>query len=107
MTTAIVVAKPMHSVHLKGGETLFVSSEAAKAISTKSAGFVQVGDEFISVFEIVRMRPVKMTDLEQAIFSYPSEVRAKVLARRDELKEKLGRDFKDTAEVHRFVELGC
>lgn len=107
MTTAVVVAKKMFSVHLKGGDTLFISEEAAKAVATKSAGFVQVGDEFVNVFEILRMRPVKMTDLEQAIFSYPAETRAKVLARRSELQEKLGRDFKDPAEVHRYVELGC
>ena len=104
MTTAIVVSKPMHSVQLKNGDMYYVPSDAVKTIVAKSAGFVQLGDEYVNVFEIMRMRPVKMTDLEQAIFSYPSELRAKVIARRAELKEKLGRDFKDVSEVHRYAD---
>lgn len=101
---AIVPAQSMHSVQLKNGELIYIASDFAKAVASKTAGFVQLGDEYINVFEIVRMRPVKMTDLEQAIFAYPSEIRVKLMARRTELKEKLGRDFKDASEIHRFAE---
>jgi len=102
---SLAVHKPMHSVHLKGGDILYVTTEAAERISAKSAGFVQIGDEFVNVFEIVRMRPVKMTDIEQAIFAYPPELRSKLTSRRAELQEKVGRDFKNAEEVHAYAKL--
>lgn len=100
----IAVFKPMASVQLKGGELLYIPAEAMETLAKKTSGFVQIGDEFVNVFEIVRMRPVKMNDLEQAIFAYPSDTRSKIMKRRAELQEKLGRDFKDPSEVHRFAE---
>lgn len=100
----IVKYQPMSVVETKDGQKYYILTSDTEKIVSKSSGFVPLGGGFVNVFEIKSIMPVEMTDIEQAIWGYDKLKRDKLLARRAELKEKLGRDFKDVSEIHRFAD---
>jgi hypothetical protein len=101
----LVKYQPMSVVETKDGQKYYILASDMEKIVSKSSGFVPLGGGFVNVFEIKSVMPVEMTDVEQAIWGYPKEKRDKIMRHRnDKLLGVLGRDFKDTAEVHRYAD---
>jgi len=96
--------EPMAVVDTKDGQKFYIPASYMEAIAKQTSGFVKLGGGYVNLFEIKSVMPVEMTDIEQAIWTYDKTIRDKIIARRAELKEKLGRDFKDVSEVHRYAD---
>jgi hypothetical protein len=94
----------MAVVETKDGGKFYIPASYMETVAKQSSGFVKLGGGYVNIFEIKSIMPVDMTDVEQAIWGYDKPKRDKLMARRKELQEKLGRDFKDPVEVHRFAE---
>ena len=101
--TNIVKYESMSEVTTKDGEKYYIPTSFVESIVQKSSGFVSLGGGFINIFEVKSIMPVEMTNIEQAIWWYEKVKRDKIFLRRAELKEKIGRDFKDVAEIHRYA----
>ena len=100
----VVKYEPMAVVETKDGGKFYIPASYTESVVKQSSGFVKLGGGYVNVFEIKSIMPVEMTDIEQAIWGYDKVKRDKLLSRRAELKEKLGRDFKDASEIHRYAE---